>query len=81
LKKNEKTRDAYHEDDLLWGEGITVMVARVLAATEREQKEKVCVEASIHADLTQRGGPEKLKVRQQLQPRRQLMSVPMPKPK
>jgi hypothetical protein len=36
LEEKEKTWDAYHQDDLLWGEGITDMVARVVAATERD---------------------------------------------
>jgi len=33
-------RDAYHQDDLLWGNVITDMVAGAVAATERDQKEK-----------------------------------------
>jgi len=65
-----ETRDAYHQDDLLWGEGITDIVARVEAATERDQKEEVGLQASIHADLNQTDGPEKLEERQQLQPGR-----------
>jgi len=81
LQGKEKTRDAYHQDDVLWGEGITDMVARVVAARERDQREEVGLEASIHADLTQTGGTEKPEERQQLQPGRQLKSVPMPKPK
>jgi hypothetical protein len=88
LEEKEKKRDAYHQDDLLWGEGITDMVARAVAATERGQKEErradtegVGLEASIHADLTQTGGPEKTEERHQLQPGRQLKSMPTPKPK
>jgi hypothetical protein len=88
LEEKEKTRDVYHQDDLLWGEGITDMVATVVAATKRDQKEErkadtegVGLEASIHADLTQTGGPEEPEERQQLQPAMQLKSVPMPKPK
>jgi hypothetical protein len=87
LEETEKTRDACHQDDLVWGDGIPEMVARVVAATERDQKEErkadtegVGPEASIHADLTQTGGPEEPEERQQLQPGRQLKSVPMPKP-
>ena len=80
LEEKEKTRDAYPQDDLLWGEGITDMVARVVAATERDQKEEIGLEAPIHPDLTQTGGPEKPDEGQQLQPGRQLKSVPMPKP-
>jgi adenosyl cobinamide kinase/adenosyl cobinamide phosphate guanylyltransferase len=59
LEEKEKTRDAYHQDDLLWGGGITDMVARVVAATERDKKEErkvdtegVSLEASIQAGLT-----------------------------
>jgi len=88
LEEKEKRRDAYHQDDLLWGEGITDIVARAVAATERGQKEEwrtdtegVGLEASIHADLTQTGAPEKPEERQQLQPGRQLKSMPTPKPK
>jgi hypothetical protein len=62
LEEKDKKRDMYHQDDLLWGEGITDMVARAVAATERGQKEErrtdtegTGLEASIHADLTQRG--------------------------
>jgi len=81
LEENETMRNAYHQDDLLCGEGITDMVARVVAATERDRKEEIGLEASIHADLTQTGRPEKQEERQQLQPGRQLKSVPMLKPK
>jgi len=88
LNEKEKTRDKYHQDDLLWGEGITDMIARVVAATERNQKEErkadtkgVGLEALILAGLTQTGGPEEPEERQLLQPGRQLKSVPMPKPK
>jgi len=88
LEEKEKKRDAYHQDDLLWGEGITDMVARAVAASERGQKEErradsegVGLYALIHADLTQTGEPEKLEERQQLQPGRQLKSMPTPKPK
>jgi hypothetical protein len=40
LEQQEKTRDAYHQDDLLWGVGITDMVARVVAVTEQDQREE-----------------------------------------
>jgi len=88
LEEKEKERDVYHQDDLLWGEGITDMVARAVAATERGQEEerradteRVGLEASIHTDLTQTGRPEVREQRQQLQPGRQLKSMPTPKPK
>jgi hypothetical protein len=77
LAEKDKKRDAYHQDDLLWGEGITDMVARAVAATERGQREErraatagVSLEASIHADLSQTGGLEEPEERQQLQPAR-----------
>jgi len=90
LEEQEEKRDAYHQDDVLWGKGITDMVKRVVAATERDQREGrkadtdgVGLEASIHADLTQTGGPKKQEERQQLQPGKQPKSVPVPmlKPK
>jgi hypothetical protein len=86
LEEKEKMRDAYHQDDLVRGKGITDIMARAVAATERYQKEErtvdiegVGLEALIHADLTQTGGLEKLQMCQQLQPERQLKSMPMPK--
>ena len=84
----EKMWDKYHQDDLLWGKGMTDMVRRAVAATERDQKveriaetEYVGLEASIHAELTQPRGGEKLEERHRLQPGRQLKSLPMLKPK
>jgi hypothetical protein len=86
LEEKEKKRDSYHQDDLLWGEGITDMFARAVAATAWGQKEErrvgtegVGLEASIHADLTQTGVQEEPEAGQQLQPRRQLKSMPTPK--
>jgi len=38
LEEKEKKRDAYHQDDLQRGEGITDMVARAVAAPERGLK-------------------------------------------
>jgi len=90
LEEDEKIRDAYHQDHLLSGEVITDMVARAVAATERGQKmerradtEGVRLDASIHEDLTQTGGPEEPEECQQLQPGRHLkpMRTPKPKPK
>jgi len=88
LEEKEEKRDAYHKDDVLWGKGITDMVKRVVAPTGWDQREGrkantegVSLEASIHADLTQTGGPKKPEERQQLQPERKPKSVPMPKPK
>ena len=81
-------RDAYHQDEFLWGKGITDMVARVVAATERDQREErksdtegVGLDASIHADLMQTGGLKKPEERKQPQPGRQLKLKPKPNPK
>jgi len=63
LEAKEKTWDVYHLDDLLWGEDITDMVERVVAAPERNKKENVGLEAPIHEDLTQTGAPETLEER------------------
>jgi flagellar motility protein MotE (MotC chaperone) len=38
LEQTEEKWDAYHQDDVLWGKGITDMVKRVVAATERAQR-------------------------------------------
>jgi len=87
LEEKEEKLDMYHQDDVLWGKGITDMVKRVVATTEWGQREErkadtqgVGLEASIHADLPQRGAPKKPEERQQLQPAGQLKSVPTPKP-
>jgi hypothetical protein len=59
--------DMYHQDDVLWGRGITDMVTKVVTATEGGQREReerkadtdgAGLEASIHPDATQTGGPE-----------------------
>jgi hypothetical protein len=88
LVEKEEKRDAYHQDDVLWGKGITDMVKRVVAAIARDQREGrkadtkgVGLEASIHTDLTQTGGPKKPEERPQLQPEKQPKSVPVPMPK
>jgi len=36
LEEKEKMRNAYHQDDVLWGNGIADMVPRVVVATERD---------------------------------------------
>jgi hypothetical protein len=71
LEEKEEKRDVNHQDDVLWGKGITNMVKRVVAATERDQRERrladtevVGLEASIHADLTQTGRLKKPEERQ-----------------
>jgi len=75
LEKREEKWDEYHQDDVLWGRGISDVVTRVVAATHRGQIEErkadtdgAGLEASIHAETMQTGGPEKPEDRQQLQP-------------
>jgi len=82
LEEKDRKRVAYHQDDLLWGKGITDMVATVVAATERDRREErkgdtegVGPEASINLDLTQTGGAKKAEEHQQPQPGRQLKSM------
>ena len=84
LEDKEQKQNMYHQDDIVWDKGIMDMIARVVAATERGQRqdrkedtECVCLEASIHTDLTQTGKPKKQEARQQQQPGRMLKSVPM----
>jgi len=86
LEKREEKWDAYHQDDVLWGKGITDMVTRVVAATEGGQREErkadtdgAGLEASMHAETTQTGRPEKPEERQQSQPEKQLKPKPKPK--
>lgn len=40
MEENEEKRDTYHTNDVRLGKGITVKVARVVAATERNQRER-----------------------------------------
>lgn len=86
MEENEEKRDAYHQDDLLWGKSITDMVTRMVAATEQGQREQrtadtevVGREASIHAVLRQTGGPKKSEEGQQPYAGRQLQSEQKPK--
>jgi len=90
LEEKEEMWDAYHQDDVLWRMGITDMVKRVVAATDRDQREGrkadiegVSLDASIQSDLTQTGGPKKPEELQHLQPGKLPKSVPVPmaKPK
>jgi hypothetical protein len=88
LEEKKKKGDTYHQDDLLWGEGIMDIVARAVAATERGQikdrsadTEGVGLEVLIHEDVTPTGGLEQPDERKQLQPGRQIKSMPTPKPK
>jgi hypothetical protein len=77
-----------HQDDVLSGKDITDMVARLVVATEREQRERKKadsegggLEASIHQGLTQTGGLKKPEEWQILQPVTQLKSMAMQKMK
>jgi hypothetical protein len=84
LVETEEMLDTYHQDDVLWGIDITEMLARVAATMERDKREKRKtdtkgggLEESIHADLTQKGGPKKPEEPKLLHPALQLKSVPM----
>jgi len=84
LEEKEKQRDMYHQDDLLWGKGITDIVERVVAATKMDQKEVrktgtegAGLEASRHTDLKQTGVPEEPVEHQQLQAGTKLKSMTM----
>jgi hypothetical protein len=64
------------------------IASQQVAATERHKREGrkadtegVVLGVSIHAVLTQKGGPKKPEEPQQLHPERELKTVPMPKPK
>jgi hypothetical protein len=89
LEKREEKLEAYHQDDVLWGRGITDMVTKVVTATEGRQREReerkadtdgAGLETSIQPDATETGGREKPEERQQSQPGRQLKAKPKPKP-
>jgi hypothetical protein len=88
LEEKEKMWDAYYHNDLLWGEGIRGMVARVVAATDgvptedrKADPEGVGLKPSIHTNLTQTSGPQMPEECQPLYPASQLKSIPMTKPK
>lgn len=88
MEEREEKWDTRHQDDVLWGNGITDMATRVMAVTEPGQKEtgrvdtdSVGLEALKHADRTQTGGLVQHEARQQLQPRLQPKAQPKPKSK
>jgi len=76
MQEREQKWDTRHEDNKLWGAGITNMIAKVMKGVapgkEGREKEREMtartdgggLEASQHADMTQEEGQEK---RQQLQ--------------
>ena len=87
MEDTEKQWDVHHQDDLLWGKGITDMVTNAVPATEYVQNEEKNadtygegLEASIHPDLTWTGGPEEPEERQHLQPGKRLKSLAKPNP-
>jgi hypothetical protein len=75
LEKEENKQDAYHQNDLLWGEGITDLVTRAVAETEQVQIEERAADTegvahhdSPNRDMTVTGGPDNPEEHQQLQP-------------
>ena len=79
LEELDEKRNMYHHDDMLWGKDIPAVVIRVVAASERSLREEwkantkgVGLEATIHTDLSQTGGPNQREEHQLLQPGRQL---------
>jgi len=91
MQEREQKWDARHEDDKVWGAGITIMIAKVMqgVAPGQEAREKERdktagmdgggLEASQHADTTQEAGPEKCQQLQQ-QPETRLPLKGQPKP-
>jgi len=91
--EREQKWDARHEDEKLWGVGITNMIAKVMkgVAPGQEVREKDTemtarmdgggLEASQHADTTQEERPEqRQQPQQQPQPKLQLKLQPKPQP-
>jgi len=70
MQEKEQKWDAWHENDKLWGAGITTMIAQVIKGVapgqelrEKERNKAARVdggrlEASTHADTIQKAGPE-----------------------
>jgi hypothetical protein len=91
MQEREQKWDTRHDDDTLWGAGITNLSAKVMkevaAGQEAREKERDKtaridgggLEASQHADTTQKGGPEKYQqLQQQPKPRPQPKLQPKP---
>jgi len=91
MQEREQKWDARHEDDKLWGAGITNMIARIMKgvasgheARENERDETAGMdggglEASQHADTTREEEPEKRQqLQQQPKPKLQLKLQPKP---
>ena len=91
MQERQQKWDARHEDDRVWGAGITNMIVKVMKGVapgqeardkesdETERMDGGGLEASQHVDTPQEGGPEK---RQQLQqqPKPRLLLKVQPKP-
>jgi len=91
MQEREQKWDAHHEDDKVWGAGVTNIIVKVLKrvapgqeARERESDESTRMdgrglEASQHADTRQEGGPEMCQqLQQQPKPRLPLKVEPKP---
>jgi len=93
MQEREQKWDARHEDDKLWGAGITNMIAKIMkgVASGQEVREKERdetagtdgggLQASQHADTTREEEPEKRQqLQQQPKPKLQLKLQPKPQP-
>jgi len=93
MQKREQKWDARHEDDKLWGAGITNMLAKIMkgVASSQDAREKERYktagtdgggpEASQYADTTPEEEPEKCQqLQQQPNPKLQLKLQPKPQP-
>jgi len=92
MQEGEQKWDACHEDDKVWGVGITNMIAMIMKGVapgqevrENERHETARMDGgglvdSQHADTPQKGGPEKRQQLQQQLKRRLALEV-QPKPK
>jgi len=93
MQEGEQKWNARHEDDKLWGAGITNMIATVMKGVApgqggRENEREVTarmdsggLEASQHADTMREEGPQKhQRLQQQPKPTLQLKLQPKPQP-
>jgi len=93
MQEREQKWDARHEDDKLWGAGITNMIAKVMKGvapgqevreTDREKTARMdggVLEASQHADTTREvGHDQRQQPQQQPKPKLQLKLQPKPQP-
>ena len=95
MQKRQQKWDARNVDDMVWGAGITNMIAKTMKGVaqgheEREREREVTartdsggLEASKHADTTREEGPEERQQPQQQpkpKPKLQLKLQPTPQP-